>query len=228
MGESMRVGVVASALAVLVLLAGCSGFAEKKKSEYKTKTVQVHPLEVPPDLTAPENDKHYAIPADGGDVVASYSEYSKTRAEQPCVLPASAPAAVEAMPEIKQLERDGVKYVAIGEAFDRAWRRVGLALDRAHIRVSDKDRSKGLFYAVPPQEQDKKSDKADAKQPDYLVTVREKAGTSEVSAADAKGQADADSQRLLDELFANLKQADTPGATPSGATPAENALRPAR
>lgn len=224
----MRVGVVASVLAIIGLLAGCSGFAEKKKAEYKNKTVQVRPLEVPPDLTAPENDKHYAIPADGGEVVASYSEYSKTRVEQPCVQPASAPVAAETMPAISMQERNGIKYVAVGEAFDRAWRRVGLALDRAHIRVNDKDRSKGLFYAVPPQDKDKKSEKADGKQPDYLVTVRENAGVSEVTATDSKGKSDADSQRLLDALFANLQQADIPGAAPGGATPAENALRPAR
>ena len=32
------------------------------------------------------------------------------------------------------------------EQFDRAWRRVGLALDRVGFTVEDRDRSKGLYF----------------------------------------------------------------------------------
>jgi outer membrane protein assembly factor BamC len=34
----------------------------------------------------------------------------------------------------------------VQEAFDRTWRRVGLALDRVGFTVEDRDRTKGLFY----------------------------------------------------------------------------------
>lgn len=34
----------------------------------------------------------------------------------------------------------------LADAFDRAWRRVGLALDREGFAVEDRDRSKGIFY----------------------------------------------------------------------------------
>jgi len=34
----------------------------------------------------------------------------------------------------------------VDETFDRAWRRVGLALDRTGFTVEDRDRAKGLFY----------------------------------------------------------------------------------
>jgi outer membrane protein assembly factor BamC len=34
----------------------------------------------------------------------------------------------------------------LSDPFDRAWRRVGLALDRIGFLVEDKDRSKGLFF----------------------------------------------------------------------------------
>jgi outer membrane protein assembly factor BamC len=37
-------------------------------------------------------------------------------------------------------------YVTVDESFDRAWRRVGLALDRVGFTVEDRDRSKGLYY----------------------------------------------------------------------------------
>jgi uncharacterized lipoprotein len=40
----------------------------------------------------------------------------------------------------------GVGSLALHEQFDRAWRSVGLALDRVGFTVEDRDRSKGLYY----------------------------------------------------------------------------------
>ena len=37
-------------------------------------------------------------------------------------------------------------YVEFEDPFDRAWRRVGLALDRGGFTVEDRDRSKGIYY----------------------------------------------------------------------------------
>jgi outer membrane protein assembly factor BamC len=34
----------------------------------------------------------------------------------------------------------------VREGFDRAWRRVGLALDRGGFTVEDRDRSKGIYF----------------------------------------------------------------------------------
>lgn len=51
--------------------------------------------------------------------------------------------------------------VVIDEAFDRAWRRVGVALDRSGFEVSDTDRSQGLFmvnYLDPDYEKQKISE----------------------------------------------------------------------
>jgi outer membrane protein assembly factor BamC len=36
--------------------------------------------------------------------------------------------------------------LVVDDAFDRAWRRVGLALDRTGFTVVDRDRSKGLYF----------------------------------------------------------------------------------
>jgi len=36
--------------------------------------------------------------------------------------------------------------VQVGENFDRAWRRIGLALDRVGFTVEDRDRVKGLYF----------------------------------------------------------------------------------
>lgn len=41
---------------------------------------------------------------------------------------------------------DGAGTLELQERFDRAWRRVGLALDRVGFTVEDRDRTKGLYY----------------------------------------------------------------------------------
>ena len=43
-------------------------------------------------------------------------------------------------------EDDGTTALVLGEGFSTAWRRTGLALDRAGFIVDDRDRSRGLFY----------------------------------------------------------------------------------
>jgi len=43
-------------------------------------------------------------------------------------------------------DKDGNIILQLNDPFDRAWRRVGLALDRIGFVVEDKDRSHGLFF----------------------------------------------------------------------------------
>jgi len=42
--------------------------------------------------------------------------------------------------------KDGGGSLSVEDQFDRAWRRVGLALDRVGFTVEDRDRSKGLYF----------------------------------------------------------------------------------
>jgi outer membrane protein assembly factor BamC len=55
---------------------------------------------------------------------------------------------------------DGAGALVLEEAFDRAWRRVGLALDRVGFTVEDRDRSQGLYFVryVDPEVDGKKKD----------------------------------------------------------------------
>jgi len=60
----------------------------------------------------------------------------------------AARVAVAAAPEAPSRARlvgDGAA-LEIDEAFDRAWRRIGLALDRGGFTVEDRDRSQGLYF----------------------------------------------------------------------------------
>jgi outer membrane protein assembly factor BamC len=60
----------------------------------------------------------------------------------------AARAAVAAAPEGPSRARlvVGENAIEIDEAFDRGWRRVGLALDRGGFTVEDRDRSQGLYF----------------------------------------------------------------------------------
>jgi outer membrane protein assembly factor BamC len=55
----------------------------------------------------------------------------------------------------------GERTLALEDQFDRAWRRVGLALDRVGFTVEDRDRSKGIYYVryIDPQIDNKTADK---------------------------------------------------------------------
>jgi outer membrane protein assembly factor BamC len=55
---------------------------------------------------------------------------------------------------------DGAPLLEVSEPFDRAWRRVGLALDRVGFTVEDRDRQKGLYFVryADPQTATKKKE----------------------------------------------------------------------
>ena len=56
-------------------------------------------------------------------------------------------AAVTALPGISHVVQEGAEsHLEVDEPFDRAWRRVGLALDRGGFTVEDRDRTKGLYF----------------------------------------------------------------------------------
>jgi outer membrane protein assembly factor BamC len=57
--------------------------------------------------------------------------------------------------------QDGAGSLALYDTFDRAWRRVGLALDRVGFTVEDRDRSKGVYFVryVDPDLDGKKDEK---------------------------------------------------------------------
>lgn len=70
---------------------------------------------------------------------------------------------VSAPPEVARLlpaDASGPARVSINEPFDRAWRRVGLALDRGGFTVEDRDRARGLYFVryLDPEIEQKQRD----------------------------------------------------------------------
>ena len=121
---------------------------------------------------------------------------------------------------------DGNGALELDEPFDRAWRRVGLALDRVGFTVEDRDRSKGYYFVryVDP-ESDVKTQKDDSgfisklafwrssapkknSNEQFRVVVKDAAtDTSEVQVLNKDGAKDASdtSRKILTLLQAQLK-----------------------
>jgi len=112
----------------------------------------------------------------------------------------------------------GAPQVQLSEDFDRAWRRVGLALDRTGFTVEDRDRSKGIYFvryvdpSVEKQEPGffgKLFGRGSAPLPtqQFQVVVRTEGQSSQVSVLDRTGAAApaADAQRIVKVLADELK-----------------------
>ena len=61
---------------------------------------------------------------------------------------------VSKTPRAKLIEDGPATRIEMSQSFDRAWRDVGLALDRSNFTVDDRDRSKGIYFVryVNPKE----------------------------------------------------------------------------
>jgi len=118
---------------------------------------------------------------------------------------------------------DGSGTLEVSERFDRAWRRVGLALDRVGFTVEDRDRSKGLYFVryVDPEADNKKEDKgwmaklsfwkSDDKsavnKAQYRIYVQDSGAASTVQVLSAEGGVDKSdtARKILGLLYEQLK-----------------------
>lgn len=126
-------------------------------------------------------------------------------------------------PEMARVVRDGgASVLEMDEGFDRAWRRVGLALDRVGFAVEDRDRSKGVYfvrYIDPEIDNASKRDegilakfafwrsKKEQASPQLQIVVNEAGEKSRVSVTGTDGKpVDASTQtRIINLLHKELK-----------------------
>jgi outer membrane protein assembly factor BamC len=123
---------------------------------------------------------------------------------------------------IKQTSRvataNGMPVVQVDDGFERAWRRVGLSLDRTGFTVEDRNRADGIYFVryVEP--------KADSKEPGFLaklfgassndaaplkfrIAVRSQGESTTVSVLNAAGapESSANAQRIVKVLADDLR-----------------------
>lgn len=114
--------------------------------------------------------------------------------------------------------------VEVDESFDRAWRRIGLALDRSSFTVEDRDRAAGVYYVryIDPKSIRKQEDglfdkvfglfgrdkdKADTAANRYRIAVKAAGDKTTVSVLDAQGTPETGEtgQRIAALLVEDLK-----------------------
>ena len=120
---------------------------------------------------------------------------------------------------MRLIERDGHPTLVIEEAFGRAWRRVGMALDRLTLLVEDQNRAGGTYYVTYQGDEryergffsglfggdDEKDElEVDAQ---YQVQVLDQGSYVEVSAFNSEGTSlpDKEAEALLMRLQEELK-----------------------
>jgi outer membrane protein assembly factor BamC len=114
---------------------------------------------------------------------------------------------------------NGTPVLNVSEPFDRAWRRVGLALDRVGFTVEDRDRSKGVYFVryVDPAVDNQKKGLLDklafwrsdepAKAAQYQVIVKGASEDTQIQVLGKDGQPDTTgaSKKILALLHDQLK-----------------------
>ena len=113
---------------------------------------------------------------------------------------------------------NGAPVVQIDEDFDRAWRRVGLALDRTGFTVEDRDRAQGIYFVryVEPAKDSKEpgfiaklfTRSGPAVAPlKYRITVKSQGNASSVSVFNAQGAPESsdNARRIVQVIADDLK-----------------------
>ncbi|MEO8082019.1 MAG: outer membrane protein assembly factor BamC [Caldimonas sp.] len=142
--------------------------------------------------------------------------------EQARTVLAGAEAAPAGPPRARLVANQPTPTLQVDDSFDRAWRRVGLALDRTGFTVEDRDRTQGLYFVryVDPKFAGREepgffsrlfsfgSKKTDEGSPiKYRVKVTGEGATSTVAVFDSQGKAEngATEQRIAGLLLDDLK-----------------------
>ena len=124
----------------------------------------------------------------------------------------------ETLPERARLERQGEGVsLSLNDDFERAWRRVGLVLDRTSFTVEDRDRSKGIYFVryIDPDSARKKkgffarlfTGKDKETTNEYQIVLKESGSQTRVDVLTMEGAPEQSktSERILTLLHDQLK-----------------------
>jgi outer membrane protein assembly factor BamC len=131
---------------------------------------------------------------------------------------AQAAAGVSAKPTSRVANANGVPVVQVDDGFDRAWRRVGLSLDRTGFTVEDRDRSQGIYFVryVEPKADNKEpgffsklfgSSSKDTGPLKFRIALRSQGESATVSVLNANGgpESSDNAQRIVKVLADDLR-----------------------
>lgn len=106
----------------------------------------------------------------------------------------------------------GVVVIKMNDRFDRAWRKVGLAITSSGLQVEDKDREKGIYYLRPVKIErgwweslNLWQASSDAKT-QYRVNVKDGGAVCEVSVIDQDGANSNVTKQMVETIYKNINQ----------------------
>ena len=131
---------------------------------------------------------------------------------------AAASTPITGMPtDVKVTKQNNLPAIEINDGFDRAWRRVGVAIDRSGFTVEDRDRAQGVFFVrYAPSGSNKEpgffaklftSDKAVPTLAKYRIAVTSKGDVStvQVQGADGIPETSANADKIIKLLADEIK-----------------------
>jgi outer membrane protein assembly factor BamC len=120
--------------------------------------------------------------------------------------------------DVKVIKQNNLPAIEIKDGFDRAWRRVGVAIDRSGFTVEDRDRAQGVFFVryAPSGSSNKEpgffaklftSDKAVPTLAKYRIAVTSKGDVStvQVQGADGIPETSANADKIIKLLADEIK-----------------------
>jgi outer membrane protein assembly factor BamC len=126
-------------------------------------------------------------------------------------------ATAQSQPTSRVTTANGAPALEVDDGFDRAWRRVGLALDRTGFTVEDRDRSAGTYFVryVEPSAERKSGglfsklfSRDEAANPvKYRITLKEQGGKTVVAVLNSSGAPETSpvAQKIVTLLHEDLK-----------------------
>ena len=142
----------------------------------------------------------------GGETRAASA--AETTTSSAVTVNAPGPAGAASLEEIF----DGSKIIVMNDAFDRSWRRAGLAIERAGLAVEDRDRIRGIYFLKPANAEKGWMDKLMFWEDDedtgrrYRVNIKDGGTVCEVSVTDQDGAKDETSGQILEAIYKNINE----------------------
>lgn len=125
------------AIISIAAITACGSLPDKEQA-YK-ESVELPPLEVPPNLTTSSIDDPVVVTSEALVTPKAKAPEVETTAD---IRDSSAAESEEAL-----------TYLEIGDSFPQAWRLVGKALSRVDAEVFDQNRSIGIYYVLYEDEE---------------------------------------------------------------------------
>ena len=140
--------------------------------------------------------------------VSSVVATSAVAAASAAMINAPEPVGMASLREIS----GGSTIIVVNDAFDRSWRKVGLAIESAGLAVEDKDREKGTYFLRPVKLESSWLDKLmfwksnEDTTRHYRVNVKDGGTSCEVSIVDQDGASNKVSKQMLEAIYKNINQ----------------------